>query len=88
MLVLARRQGESVKIGNNIELTVKEINSSHVKLCVNDSENITLGKWESKVIADGVKISVEKINSGQVKLGIRAPESMAVNREEANKEEI
>ncbi len=82
MLVLTRKAVEGLLIGNNIELTVKEINSAHIKLCVNDSESITVDKWKSKVIADGVKISVEKINQGQVKLGIRAPESMAVKREE------
>jgi carbon storage regulator CsrA len=48
MLVLARRQGESLKIGNDIEIVVEEINSSHVKLCVNDSEDIRIDKWESK----------------------------------------
>ena len=81
MLVETRRQGESLLIGNNLELIIKEINSSHIKLCVNNSEIITVGKWKSNIIADGVKITVEKINKSQVKLGIRAPESMAINRE-------
>ena len=31
MLVVARRPGESLLIGSNLELTVKEINSSHIK---------------------------------------------------------
>ena len=48
MLVLTRKPGEGLRIGNNIELTVQEINSSHVKLCVNDSENMTVNKWKSK----------------------------------------
>jgi len=82
MLVLARRQGESLKIGNNIGIVVKEINSSHVMLCVNDSKDITIDKRESRVIADGVKITVKKINGTQAKLGINAPESMKVDRNE------
>jgi len=82
MLVLARRQGESLKIGNDIEIIVKEINPSHVKLCINNSEDITIDKWESKVIADGVKITIKKINGTQAKLGINAPESMKVDRNE------
>ncbi len=82
MLVLARRQGESLKIGNDIEVVVKEITPSHVKLCVNDSEDITIDKWKSKVIADGIKITVNKINGMQAKLGINAPESMSIDRGE------
>jgi sRNA-binding carbon storage regulator CsrA len=81
MLVVARRPGESLLIGNDIELTVKEINSNHINLCVNNSGNITIDKWKSNIIADGVKITVEKINKGQVKLGVCAPESMAINRD-------
>mgnify|MGYP003988258631 FL=1 len=48
MLVLARRQGESLKIGNDIEIIVKEINPSHVNLRINDSGEITIDKLESK----------------------------------------
>ena len=82
MLVLARRQGESLKIGNDIEIIVKEINPSHVNLRINDSEDITIDKLESQVIADGVKITVKKIKGTQTKLGINAPNSMKVDREE------
>ena len=82
MLVLARRQGESLKIGNNIEIIVEEINPCLVKLCVNDSEEIAIDKYESKIIADGVKITVKKINGTQAKLGINAPESMKVDRKD------
>ena len=81
MLVLARRQGESLKIGDDIEIIVKEITSSHVDLRINDSEDITIDKYESKIIADGIKITVRKINGTQIKLGINAPESMKVDRE-------
>ena len=80
MLALTRKLEERLLIGSNIELTVKEINSSYVRLCVNDSGNITVGKLANVIIADGVKITVRKINKGQVKLGIRAPGSMAINR--------
>jgi carbon storage regulator CsrA len=48
MLILARRQGESLKIGNNIAVVVKEINPSHVNLRINDSKDIAIDKWESK----------------------------------------
>ena len=82
MLVLARRQGESLKIGDDIEIIVKEINPTHVNLRINDSEDITIDKYESKIIADGIKITVRKINGTQIKLGINAPESMKVDRKD------
>ncbi len=53
MLVLTRKLEGSLLIGDNIKITIKEINSSHIKLCVNDSESITVDKWKSKIIAYG-----------------------------------
>ena len=82
MLVLVRRQGESLKIGNDIEIIVKEINPSHVDLRINDSEDITIDKLKSKVIADGIKITVKKIKGTQARLSVNAPESMKVDRED------
>ena len=82
MLVLARRQGESLKIGNDIEIVVKEIKPTHVKLFVNNSEEITIDKLKSKVIADGIKITVKKIKGTQARLSVNAPESMKVDRED------
>ena len=82
MLVLARRQGESLKIGDDIEIIVKEITSSHVDLRINDSEDITIDRFESKVIADGIKITVKKIKGTQARLSVNAPESMKVDRED------
>lgn len=55
---------------------------SHVNLRINDSEDITIDKYESKIIADGIKITVRKINGTQIKLGINAPESMKVDRKD------
>ncbi len=82
MLVLTRRQGESLKIGKDTKITVLNIEENHIRLCINDSETITIDKWKSKVISDGIKITVKKTSSNQVKLGINAPESMEVVREE------
>ena len=84
MLVLTRRQGESLSIGKNTKITILNIDNGdkQIKLGVNGSESVTIDKWKSKVIADGIEISVEKINKYQVKLGIKAPESMKVDREE------
>lgn len=82
MLVLTRKQGESLSIGKHTIITVLDIDKGQVELSINGSESITIGKWKSKVISDGIEISVEKINKSQVKLGIKVPESMKVDREE------
>ncbi len=58
MLVLTRRLGESLIIGNYTKITVLNIEKNQIQLCVNDAESITIDKWKSKVIADGIKISV------------------------------
>jgi carbon storage regulator CsrA len=40
MLVLARRQGENLRIGNDTTITVLNIDTDQIKLSVNDSESI------------------------------------------------
>ena len=49
MLVLTRREGESLKIGNGIEITVKQINPSHIDLRINNSKDIIIDKWKNKI---------------------------------------
>jgi carbon storage regulator CsrA len=87
MLVLTRRQGESLRIGKDKKITVLNIEKNKVRLRIDDNEELTIRKWKSKVISDGIKISLEKVNINQVKLGIRAPESMDVKREEVYEKE-
>ncbi len=82
MLVLTRRQGESLRIGNDNKITVCIIYKTQIKLEINDSEVVTIKLQESISIRDGIKISVEKIEKSQVKLGIDAPANMKVHREE------
>ncbi len=82
MLVLARRLDESVIIGDDIKLTVLNIDKSQIKLSVNDSEVVTLDLQETITIKDGITVKLVKIISNQVKLGIEAPEDVTINREE------
>jgi carbon storage regulator len=81
MLVLARRQGESLIIGDDIKITVLNIDENQIKLGVNDSDGVIINLQESVSIRDDLKIKVVKIISNQVKLGIIAP-NMVVKREE------
>jgi carbon storage regulator len=46
MLVLTRRSGESIKIGNDIEVTVLEIQGDKVKIGINAPKNISVMRME------------------------------------------
>ena len=46
MLILTRRQGESLRIGNDIKITVCIIYKTQIKLEINDSEVVTVCKWK------------------------------------------
>ena len=88
MLVLTRKLGESIIIGDNINVTVLNISDDQIYLDVNIiSESLTIHLQETISITDDIKITVVKIDKGQVKLGIKAPEDVTVNREEVPKED-
>ncbi len=82
MLILTRRQGESLRIGSDNEITVCIIYKTQIKLEINDSEVVTIKLHESISIGDGIIVSLEKTKKSQVQIGIIAPESMKVDREE------
>jgi len=87
MLVLARRQDESLIIGDDIKVTVLTIDKKLVKLGVNDSEGVTLNLQESISIRDGITVKLVKTDKTQVKLGIEAPADVTINREEVYKDD-
>ncbi len=87
MLVLARRQGESLRIEDDIKITVLNIGENQIKLVVNDSEGATLDLQETITIKDGITVKLVKIISNQIKLGIEAPEDVIINREEVYKKD-
>ncbi len=84
MLVLTRRLGESILIGDDI-ITVLNINKDQIYLDFNVSESLTINLHKSVSIRDGIKVTVAKIDESQVKLGIDAPEDVVINREEVVK---
>ena len=85
MLVLTRRQDESLIIGDDIKITVLNIDTDQIKLGVNDSEGIALALQETITIKDGITVQLVKTDKTQVKLGITAPKDVTVNREEVHK---
>jgi sRNA-binding carbon storage regulator CsrA len=85
MLVLTRREGESLLIGNDIRVTVLIIFEKRIKLQLKDLENkvITCRLGATTPIRGDIAVKVVEIDQKQVKLGINAPESMKVDRNEA-----
>lgn len=52
MLVLQRKTGESILIGDNIEVTVLAVEGSRVRLAVEAPRNISILRNELKVAAE------------------------------------
>ncbi len=82
MLVLARRQGESLRIGDDNKITVLNITINRIKLSVNDSEGVFLSVQETLPIKNGITVKLIKTEKSQVELGIIAPGGVKVDREE------
>ena len=82
MLVLTRRQGESIIIADDIKITVLIIYKTQIKLGVNDSEVVTIKLQESISIGHGVTVRLIKMDTNQVQLGVEAPEDVTIKREE------
>jgi Carbon storage regulator (could also regulate swarming and quorum sensing) len=86
MLVLTRKLGESIIIGDDI-ITVLNIRKHQIYLDVHISDSFTIKLQGSVSIKDGITVKLVKIDKAQVKLGIEAPESVTINREEVYKED-
>ena len=85
MLVLTRREGEGLLIGNDIRITVLIIFEKRIKLQLKGLENkvITCRLGATTPIRDDITVKVVDIDQKQVKLGIEAPKDMKIDREEA-----
>ena len=86
MLVLTRREGEGLLIGNDIRVTVLIIFEKRVKLQLKDLENkvITCRLGVTTPIRGDITVTVVDIDQKQVKLGIEAPKDMKIDRDEVS----
>ena len=86
MLVLTRREGEGLLIGNDIRVTVLIIFEKRIKLQLKDLENkvITCRLGATTPIRGDITVKVVDIDQKQVKLGIEAPKDMKIDREEVD----
>lgn len=86
MLVITRRTGESVLIGEDIIVTVGQIRDSTTRVLVQLGSDIAENR-EFKLhdiipINDQVRVSLIQILEDKVRFGIDAPVSMSVTRKE------
>ena len=70
MLVLSRKSGESLRIGNDIELTVVEIRGDSVRLAIKAPREIPV--WRGELVAE---IREANIKAGQA--GLEGAEQLA-----------
>ena len=61
MLVLSRKKGESIWLGDEIEITISEIKGDQVRIAINAPKNVTILRGElikevSKSNTEAVKI--------------------------------
>jgi sRNA-binding carbon storage regulator CsrA len=84
MLVLTRREGEGLLIGNDIRVTVLIVFEKRIKLQLKNLENkvITCRLGATTPIRGDITIKVVDIDQKQVKLGIEAPKDMKIDRDE------
>jgi sRNA-binding carbon storage regulator CsrA len=83
VLVLTRREGEGLLIGNDIRVTVLIIFEKRIKLLLKDLESkvITCHLGATAPIRGDITVTVVDIDQKQVKLGIEAPVGVKINRE-------
>lgn len=62
MLVIKRKQNESILIGDDIEIIVSEISSDKVKICINAPKNVKISRKELVEIGEFNKSATENIN--------------------------
>ena len=66
MLILTRRLGESIVIGDNIKITVVDINNQQIKLGIDAPKHITINREE---VAKKVK-EENQLSSNSVIIGV------------------
>jgi sRNA-binding carbon storage regulator CsrA len=84
VLVLTRREGDGLLIGNDIRVTVLIIFEKRIKLQLKGLGNkvITCRLGVTTPIRGDIAVKVVDIDQKQVKLGIEAPKDMKIDRDE------
>ncbi|WP_066055862.1 carbon storage regulator CsrA [Robertmurraya korlensis] len=64
MLVLTRKMGESIKIGEDIEITILSVKNDHVKIGISAPKNIEITRKEllEQIREENVKAASTKVD--------------------------
>lgn len=83
-LILTRRAGESVKIGDNVTMTVREVHANKIYVVFED-DGVQYPHWAnlySDIVGCEAKINVTGISGRQVRLAFDADKSVKIVRTE------
>ena len=83
-LILTRRAGESVKIGDNVTMTVREVHPKKIYVVFED-DGVQYPHWAnlySDIVGCEAKINVTGISGHQVRLAFEADKSVKIVRTE------
>ena len=74
MLILARKKDESIMIGNNIEITVIDVQGDQVRLGINAPKNISVHRKE-------IFLEVQEENKKAAQVGMISLKDVLKNKE-------
>ena len=85
MLVLSRYIGESIRINDDLLVTVAVVGRDFVELAVSSADHsnpkiVTLGVGQKVDIAEQINVVLVMIKDGKVRLGINAPRETQFER--------
>ncbi len=67
MLVIKRKETESILIGDDIEIIISEISSDKVKICINAPKEVKISRKELIETSEFNKTASEIINKTSIK---------------------
>ena len=92
MLVLSRFLGESIRIDDDVLMTVAVLGPEFVELAVSSDDQsephlVTLGIGQKVIVATDVSLVMITNTNGKVRLGIDAPRGTRIERTDVRDEE-
>ncbi|MCB6609805.1 carbon storage regulator CsrA [[Clostridium] symbiosum] len=85
MLILTRKKGESIKIGDEIEIFITEVKGDKVRIGISAPENMKITRTEIYLTVENNKEAADKVDL--LKVFQLTRNLYASNQEEGNTEE-
>jgi len=71
MLVIRRRRGESITLGEDIEIEVLDVSASHVKLGIRAPKSVAVVRTEIRVVGEQNRASAQGLTAIEVEKLLR-----------------